>query len=365
MALGVLVAGCGSGSSSEPSGATEASAGSEAASAGTEKLDGGGASFVYNAAGASAQFEEALKASYLKAFDEKFNFNSSVDPFCCGIDKLQAAESSGNVPWSAVQWLNSSDFKLAEEAELLEPLDTSVVPVHLLKPGTYDKYGYQVYITGVLLGWKQGTYKPGEQPTSLVDLFNTKKYPGKRCLYKGIQDGGNFEAAELAAGVPPNELYPINQELAFEELDKIKSEIVWWETGAQAAQYLLDGTCTMGVIWSGVAQTATNEGNPIDVTWNEALTVYGMNSIPRGSPNPEAAQQFLALILDDPAATETFAEHTAYLSPLKKPAPLPPDVAEWAPQGENVANTIVENDNYYAEHNAELTKAFNEWLVTG
>src|SRR5262249_41853141 len=149
---------------------------------------------------------------------------------------------------------------------------------------------YQVYTTGILLGWTPDAYPEGTpHPTSFKDLFNTKKFPGKRCLYKGIQDGGNFEGAELAAGVPADEIYPLNLDLAFEQLDKIKSDIVWWESGAQAAQYLLDGTCQLGVIWSGVAQSTTNEGNPIEVTWNQGLTVYGMNSIPKGAPNAEAA----------------------------------------------------------------------------
>lgn len=360
--LGVLAVGCGSDSSSSTSGG-ETSGGET--SGGTGKIDGGGATFVYNAAGASSQFEEALKASYFKAFDEQFNYNTVVDPFCCGIDKLQAAVNSGNVPWSAVQWANAADFKLAKDAGLLEPLDTSVVPVDLLEPGTYDKYGYQVYTTGLLLGWKQGAYEPGKEPTSFVDLFNTKDFPGKRCMYKGIQDGGTFEGAELAAGIPPDEIYPLDLDLAFEELDKIKSDIVWWESGAQAAQYLLDGTCQLGVIWSGVAQSTTNEGNPIDVTWNEAFTVYGMNTIPKGAPDVEAAQEFLGVILGDQEAQAEFAEHTAYTSPLKVPAPLPPDVAKWAPQGENVKTTIVEDDTYYGEHSAEITKAFNDWLVTG
>lgn len=361
LVLAVLAAACGSGSDASSG---ESEGGGESGASG--KVDGGGATFVYNAAGASTQFEEALKASYIKAFDEEFNFNTVVDPFCCGIEKLKAAESSGNLTWSAIQWANTADFRLAKEAGLLEPLDTSVVPVDLLEPGTYDKYGYPVYTTGILLGWNPDTYPAGTpHPTSFEDLFDTQKFPGKRCMYKGIQDGGTFEGAELAAGVPPDKVYPLDLDLAFEQLDKIKSDIVWWESGAQAAQYLLDGTCDLGVIWSGVAQTSTNEGNPIEVTWDHGLTVYGMNSIPKGAPNADAAQEFLGVILGDAKAQEEFASHTAYTSPLKNPPPLPPEIAKWAPQGDNVKTTIAEDDNYYYDHNAEITKAFDEWLVTG
>ena len=354
LALCLAVAACGS--DSDSGGASTTTGG---------KVDGGGESFVYNAAGASAPFQEALNASYLKAFDEQFNFKTTVDPFCCGIERLQAAQSSGNVPWSAVQWVTSADYELAKRAGLLEPLDTSVVPVDLLEPGTYDRYGYQVYTSGVQLAWLPDTYPAGEEPTTFTDLFDTDRFPGKRCLYQGSQFGGNFEGALLSAGVPSDELYPLDLDLAFRQLDKIKPDIVWWRSGAEAAQFLLDGTCKLGVIWNGVAQSTTNAGNPISVTWDQAITVYGMNTIPKGSPNPEAAQELLGLMLSDRDAQVEFISRTAYTSPLKDPATLPPDVAKWAPQGENLATTIAEDSIYYAENNAEITKAFNDWLVAG
>lgn len=331
----------------------------------TGKIDGGGKPFVYNAAGASAPFQDALKDSFLKAFGEQYNFKTVVDPFCCGIEKLKAAQSAGNVQWSAVQWVTIADYELAKKADLLVPLDKSVVPVDLLEPGTYDEYGYSIYISGVQLAWLPKTYAPGAEPTKLEDLFDTARFPGKRCLYQGPQFGGNFEAALLSAGVAPDKLYPLDLDLAFQQLDKIKSDIVWWKSGAEAAQFLLDGTCKLGVIWNGVAQSTANDGNPISVTWGNAITVHGMNTIPKGSPNEAAAQQFLGLFIKDSAAQVKFLSGTAYTLPLKSPPALPADVAKWAPQGDNLKTTIAEDSVYYADNNAQITKAFNDWLVTG
>lgn len=352
--VSVAVAACGGSSSDQ---ATRSASGA---------LDGHGKPFVYNAAGASAPFQDALELSFLKTFDEKFDFHTAVDSFCCGIEKLQAAERSGNVPWSAVQWVTKADYALAKKAGLLLPLDPKIVPLKLMQPGTYDRYGYQVYTSGINLAWLPKTYPPGTpHPTKFEDLFDTTRFPGKRCMYQGPQFGGVFEGAELAAGMSPSKLYPINFGVAFAELDKIKKDIVWWKSGAQAAQYLLNGTCKLGVIWNGVAQSTANQGNPIAMTWGHAITVYGMNTIPKGSPNPEAAQHLLAIIVGDTRSQVEFLSHTGYTVPLKKPTPLPASVAKWAPQGANLATAIPEDDDYYAQNSADVTKRFNDWLVTG
>jgi putative spermidine/putrescine transport system substrate-binding protein len=262
--------------------------------------------------------------------------------------------------------VTNADFELAKEADLLEPLDPDVIPLDLLEPGTYDEFGYQVYTSGVVVGWLPETYPEGTpHPENFEDLFDTERFPGKRCMYQGPQFGGVFEGAQLAAGVAPSDLYPIDFDVAFGELDKIKDDIVWWKSGAEAAQFLLNGTCELGVIWNGIAQSTANAGNDIDVTWGNAITVYGMNTIPKGSPNPEAAQELLATIIEDETAQLEFLEQTAYTVPLKQPPALPESVAKWAPQGDNLATAIPEDSEYYAANNADITKRFNNWLVTG
>ena len=45
----------------------------------------------------------------------------------------------------------------------------------------------------------------------------------------------------MAAGVPPDKVYPIDIDKAFASYDKIKGDVVkWWETGAVPAQMLTD-----------------------------------------------------------------------------------------------------------------------------
>lgn len=327
---------------------------------------GGGGSnkpFVYLASGGSADFVNGLETSFFPAFQKQTGTKVVADTFCCGIDKLQAGVKSGNVVWTATNFATVSDFELAKRAGLLEKLDPAVVPLDKLRPGTYDEYGYQVYRAGTVVAWRPKDFPTGA-PTKFEDLFDTARFPGKRCLYKSPQFGGTLEGALLADGVPADKLYPLDLNRAFTKLNTIKDDVVWWSSGAQAAQFLLNGTCKIAAMWSGVAQTTARNGDDLGVAWSHSLLFTGMNSIPKGSPNPAAAQKFLAEVINDKDAQAQFYRKVAYTIPTKE-LNIPPDVVKWAPEGDNVKDAITEDDQYYLQNTTDITKRWNNWLTTG
>ena len=65
------------------------------------------------------------------------------------------------------------------------------------------------YVPGVI----EGTFS-GTQPVTWADFFDTKKFPGKRAWPAEYFTGGTMEAALLADGVAPDEIYPIDYERA-------------------------------------------------------------------------------------------------------------------------------------------------------
>src|SRR3712207_9585689 len=75
-------------------------------------------------------------------------------------------------------------------------------------------------------------------PNNWVDLFDTRKFPGRRGLRKDPSE--TLEVALLGDGVPPENLYPLDVDRALNKLDTIKDRIVWWETGTQLQQQLAD-----------------------------------------------------------------------------------------------------------------------------
>ena len=64
----------------------------------------------------------------------------------------------------------------------------------------------------------------------------------------GTSAGGfpEMEFALMAAGVPPDKVYPIDIDKALASYDKIKKDVVkWWDTGAVPIQLLTDREVAM------------------------------------------------------------------------------------------------------------------------
>lgn len=328
-------------------------------------IDGTGKTFVMWTEAGSSDFQEAMKDTFLATFAEQTGYEVATDPFCCGLEKLRTQVDSGDVQWNVLQFASQGEFEQAKEEGLLEPLDTSVVPVDLLEDGTYDEYGYDALRNAFVLGYLPETY-PDEAtaPDSFDDLFRPEDFPGKRCLFQYPQYAGTLEGALMADGVAPADVYPLDVERALARLSSMKDDIVWYESGSEAAQLLLNGSCDMAAILNGVAQGASNRGDDITIAWDNSVIVPVRVAIPKGTPDLAAAQLFLGNMLSDTEDQVAFYRHVAYTFPLKD-SPLPEDVAKWTPEGENDDNTITEDWSYYRENIEAITDRFNNWLVTG
>lgn len=90
------------------------------------------------------------------------------------------------------------------------------------------------------MGYRTDAFQ-GAVPVGWADFWNTKKFPGDRALGGAGPGTPELEFALMAAGVPPDRLYPIDIEKAFASYNKIRSSVVtWWETGAVPVQMLTD-----------------------------------------------------------------------------------------------------------------------------
>jgi putative spermidine/putrescine transport system substrate-binding protein len=327
-----------------------------------------GQEFLFNGAGHSGTLKGGIMDTIGAAFVEKTGVRLTFDAFCCGIAKLEAAQQSGNVPWDIVAFSTMSDMLLAQKAGLLANIDTSVVPVDRLEPGTYDATAIYGYPYAAVIAWNKGKWPmEGEHPTKISDMLDTGKFPGKRCMYKYRQFGGTLEAALLADGVAADKLYPLDVKRALTALNKIRDEIVWWESGSQGVQQLMSGACDMALVWNGPISEAIRANDaPFAIAWGEAIWDYTPVTVPKGARNEKASQAFLKLMIEDIAAQKKFVEQTAYvLMPLKEQVDISAEVAPWVLAGANAKTAIRENDVYYMENIEGVLKDFNSWVVSG
>jgi putative spermidine/putrescine transport system substrate-binding protein len=206
---------------------------------------------------------------------------------------IKAQVESGNVEWDVVDVGN--DFGLDGNADLLEPLDYSLIKQDEILDGFATTYRVGDMTYGVALAYNTDK-TAGKVPEGWADFFDTTKFPGKRGLWK-YSTGGVLEFALMADGVKPADLYTpkLDVDRAIKKLDTIKDDIVWWDSGAQSQELIGSGEVAMSMIWNGRGYSAKHTDNkPVEIQWNQQILTADYFVVPKGSPNKQVAMEFIA-----------------------------------------------------------------------
>ncbi|HKY95524.1 MAG TPA: ABC transporter substrate-binding protein [Kiloniellales bacterium] len=192
--------------------------------------------------------------------------------------------------------LGTSECIAGVQQNLWEPLDYNVISTDGIDPNLVTQYwvgGPSYYST--VMAWNTETYGD-KAPQTWADFWDVEKFPGTRALWNFPVT--SMEFALLADGVPPDQLYPIDVERAFNKLRELKPHVaVWWTNGAQAAQLLNDGEVDMLSIWNGRATTAIKNGAKGAFTFNQGLLDADCMVVPKGSKKKDLAMKVINLIL--------------------------------------------------------------------
>jgi putative spermidine/putrescine transport system substrate-binding protein len=271
--------------------------------------------------------------------------------------KFKAMVESGNVVWDVVDV--EADFAAkATKDGLLEPIDYSVVDKAQLDPRFAGTHHVGSFSYSFVLGFNKDVYKTST-PDTWADLFDLKKYPGKRTLYKWSAPGV-LELALLADGVPADKLYPLDLDRAFKKLDTIKPQVIWWTGGAQSQQLLASGEAPMGMFWNGRVHAI--EGSKVNVaaSWKQNLAAADVLVVPKGTKNKAAAMKFLAAATSAKSQA-SFATETGY-APINtgSKALMPPAAVKELPE-QHVADQINLNMAYWAENREAIAKRWYAW----
>lgn len=278
--------------------------------------------------------------------------------------KLKAMVDSKNVIWDITE-VDGGDFQRDIAMGLLAKLDLSALPTSELPKAAYTDYGVWENPYSTVLVWNTNKWPlSGPHPTSLMDLWNQKEFPGPRCLWKDAID--NLELGVLHAGVPRDKVYPINQALAYRELDQLKKNVaVWWTTGAQSVQVIVNGDCVMGTTWNGRPyQLVVKDKAPLGVAWDDAVLHTAWWAIPKGAKNYAAAMKLLGWMLN-PERQAAQAKLTGYAGPnIRTPDYLPTVVKDYLSTApDHLRTTLVSDDAWWAEHGPAAEQRFLSWVI--
>jgi len=301
------------------------------------------------------------KATY-EPFEKKYGVKITiVSPTDYG--KLKAMVNSGNVEWDVVNV--DSDFAIRGGKEgLLEKLDFNTIKTDGFDKQFVNDYGIASETFDVALSYNTNTFTGDNHPKTWVDFWDTKKFPGQRSMQKYPE--GTLEAALLADGVKPENLYPLDVDRAFKSLDKIKGDVkVWWSTGAEAPQLLANGEISSAAAWSGRVVAAKKQGSPEEVEYNQAL-VYGDSwVVPKGAKHKDLAMKFINFASEAEQQAE-FSRNVDYAPTNSKALPLLTEEIKkriGISSDNKASNKIYANTEWWADNYNAVNERFEKWLL--
>ncbi len=260
---------------------------------------------------------------------------------------IAAQVESGKPSWDIVDADPFSAQALGKKG-LMEAIDYSVVDKAKTRPGFGWEYAASSYFYSYIIAYDSKKF--GDMaPTGMADFFDVAKFPGKRAMYKwGV---GNWEAALLADGVKPEELYPLDLKRAHDKIAGFKENIVsYWGGGAESQSLLLNGEASMAIVWSTRAGLIEKDsGGQIKFIWDQGLIAPGSMAVLKGNPGgKDNAMKFIASAQDPERQKIMFEMLGQGPANPAADALLPPDQARLNPvDPANMAKQIALDMDWY------------------
>ena len=317
-------------------------------------------------------YGEAQKKHMIDAFTKKTGAQILFEDYSGGIAEIKAQVESGNIQWDAVD-IEVIDLERACSEGLLEEIPRSILPPgddgtpaekDFVPAALANECGVGVIVWTIIYAYNNDTIG-ANKPQTIADLFNTKKFPGKRAFRKRPQV--NMEWALIADGVAPQDVYKVlateaGQKRAFAKLDTIKNDIVWFDSWSQAPQLLNDGGAVMVQSATGrIFSAMKKDKKPFQMVWDSHVYDLDVWSIVKGSKNKKLALDFIAFAtqskplsgMADVAYGPTRKSSAAYVDKAVIPD-LPTSHIEQGIKADGI---------FWADYGESLGEKFNEWLL--
>jgi putative spermidine/putrescine transport system substrate-binding protein len=312
-------------------------------------------------------YQDAQREVYFEPFKQATGMDLVEDVWNGGVGAIRAKVEGGGQEWDVVQ-VEAEELVIGCEEGLYEPIDWDAIggkEQFIDAAVTECGVGTIVWSTALAYDGDKITEDP---PESWADFWDTEKYPGKRGLRRHPKY--TLEAALMADGVPADQVYEALRteegvERAFAKLDEIKGDIIWWEAGAQAPQLLASGEVVMTNAWNGRISAANkDDGRNFKIVWPESIYAVDSWVILRGTPNQDAALQFIAFA-SQPEHQSKLPEAIAYgVTHEGVAAEIDKDLLADLPTApDNLEGAIEIDTEFWVENVERLTERFTAWAA--
>jgi putative spermidine/putrescine transport system substrate-binding protein len=160
---------------------------------------------------------------------------------------IQAQIASKSIVWDVADADANVGLAFGNKG-VLEPLDYDKIDRAKIREGWDREFVTPSYFFSYVLAYDSEMLGDAV-PSTPADFWDVGKFPGMRTMYKWMN--GMLEAALMADGVKPEELYPLDIERALGKIEVLKPDIIsFWGSGAESQQLLTEGEAVMGYIWN-------------------------------------------------------------------------------------------------------------------
>jgi putative spermidine/putrescine transport system substrate-binding protein len=247
-------------------------------------------------------------------------------------------------------------------------MDTSKVNTSQLLPQAVGKYGYQTAFFMFVMAWNQDKIPDSTAPQSWTDFWDTTRYKTKRSLYQVIDDGSILEAALLADGVPPSQIYPLDVDRALRSLDRLgKKNIIWHSTNAEPIQQLESGAVNLSTAFNGRIMAADKAGAHLSMQPRQSVIAGDYWPVLKGSQHASEAWELLNFVATHPDADAQWSQAINYFVPnLKMLDLLPPNLQELAPFTSSglKPGVIFKDSKWWSDNLASTLAKFTAWQAS-
>ena len=245
---------------------------------------------------------DAQKKTIIAAADDQAKVRMTVEANADRYPVVKASVGMNNPQWDIVDigagyCLRGIDDGMWEKIDYSKIPNAKDVDSRFNSPYFVGFYGYST-----LIAYNNKKF-PNGGPKTWADFWDVKKFPGKRALRNYARP--TLEIALLADGVPSDKLYPLDVERAYKKLEQIKPDVtVWWTSGAQSHQLLLDGEVDMIALWDGRADAAKSDGADVSFTYDGGILENTCLAVLKGAKNKDNAMRAINAMLDPKAQSE-------------------------------------------------------------
>ncbi|MDT0682339.1 extracellular solute-binding protein [Roseicyclus sp. F158] len=301
---------------------------------------------------------------------------------------MRAQSEANNITWDLVDVTAADAMRLCDEGLAMEvDIDEITAPAPDGTPAS-DDFGEDMLVSDCFIPQIAYSYTfgyrtdvdawNGETPTEICDVFDLETFPGQRSLER--RPHNNMEWALMCDGVAQDDVYDMletdeGQQRAFDKLETIKDETVWWTAGADTPQLLADGEIVFGSTYNGrLFSLIVEQDQPVEMMWDTQSYDLDGWIIPAGLEDDEEALNRVKDFLWFATDTQRLADQAKYISYGPARSSSAPLVGEHATLGidmaphmptnpDNSSNAFVQNYEWWADYRDDLDAKFQSWLA--